>query len=172
MTKRRCKYLQRHEGIVQKTQQSRNDCEDTHDQVLGCRIGVNGAGVDAWAHIVREYRAEERIGANDFLATTGAKTAAALHIVLAAIWGGPDTTLVRIQFGNVHSYNVGNIVWYRFDKTRQRKPSQAKPSQAKPSQAKPRHDKIRQETTRHDTIRHDTTRHDTTRQCKTTQGNT
>jgi hypothetical protein len=96
MTKRRCKYLQRHEGIVKKTHQSRNDCADTHDQVLGCRIGVNGAGVDAWVHIVREYRAEERIGAHNFLATNGAKTVATLHIMLAGIWGGPDTTLGRI----------------------------------------------------------------------------
>jgi hypothetical protein len=57
---------------------------------------VNGAGVDAWVHIVREYRAEERIGAHDFLATPGAKTDAALHIVPAGIWGGPGTILDRI----------------------------------------------------------------------------
>jgi hypothetical protein len=121
---RRCKYLQHHEGIVKKTYQSRNDCAHTHDQVLGCRIGVNGAGVDACIHIIREYRAEERIWAHDFLATTGAKTAAALHIVLAGIWGCPDTTLFRIQFGNVHSYNVGNIVWHKL--TRQDNARQSK----------------------------------------------
>jgi hypothetical protein len=60
---------------------------------------------------------------------------------------------------------------YRFDKTRQRKPSQAKTSQDKTRQETTRHDTTRDQTRRDDTTRKDKTRHDTTRQRKTAQGN-